>query len=103
MKLKKNIFIITHNVVLRCLIGTNVTVINSDFHSLNYLDRGNKKIISKDVVVKDDVFIGNDVTILKGVIVGCGAVIGCGSIVLNDVLPATIVAGNPAVKIRDVF
>ncbi len=87
----------------RCLIGTNVTVINSDFHSLNYLDRGNKKIISKDVVVKDDVFIGNDVTILKGVIVGCGAVIGCGSIVLNDVLPATIVAGNPAVKIRDVF
>jgi tetrahydrodipicolinate N-acetyltransferase len=43
------------------------------------------------------------VTILKGVIVGCGAVIGCGSIVLNDVLPATIVAGNPAVKIRDVF
>ena len=87
----------------RCLIGTNVTVMNSDFHSLSYLERGNKKIISRNIVVEDDVFIGNDVKILKGVIVGRGAVIGCGSIVLNDVLPATIVAGNPAVKIRDIF
>ena len=33
--------------------------------------------------------------------IGNGAVIGAGSVVTNDVEPYTIVAGNPARKIRD--
>lgn len=63
--------------------------------------------ISKDVffpqkrtVVGNDVWIGCNVVIKSGVKVGDGAVIGGGSVVVKDVEPYSIVAGNPAKEIR---
>lgn len=50
----------------------------------------------KPIVIEDDVWIGSRVTILPGVRVGKGAIIGAGSVVTKEVLPYTIVAGNPA-------
>ncbi|HIP33138.1 MAG TPA: CatB-related O-acetyltransferase [Bacteroidia bacterium] len=47
-----------------------------------------------------DVWIGQNVMIKQGVTIGTGAVVGMGSIVTKDVEPYTIVAGNPAKKIR---
>lgn len=44
--------------------------------------------------------IGSSVTILCGVTVGENAVIGAGSMVIRDVPPNTVVAGNPARIIR---
>lgn len=40
LKLKKNIFIITHNVVLRCLIGTKFNIKMKDWFkiNINYFD-----------------------------------------------------------------
>lgn len=55
------------------------------------------------IVVGDDVWIGAGAIILNGVTIGTGAVIGAGSVVTKDVAPYTIVAGNPARKIRDVI
>jgi acetyltransferase-like isoleucine patch superfamily enzyme len=57
--------------------------------------------ITKDIVIGDDVFIGAGAIILPGIQIGNGAVIGAGSIVTKNVLPYTIVAGNPAKKIKD--
>lgn len=54
----------------------------------------------KPVVIGDDVWIGGRVIILPGVKVGKGSVIGAGSIVTKDVEPYSIVAGNPAKKIK---
>ena len=44
--------------------------------------------------------IGSNATILCGVKIGEGAVVGAGSVVTKDVLPYTVVAGNPARVLR---
>lgn len=56
-----------------------------------------------DTVIGNDVWIGENATILPGVHVGDGAIIGMNSVVGSDVSPYTIVAGNPARKIRQRF
>lgn len=79
-----------------CLIGVGVSIFNSDFHPIRIADRHKVTQRSRDVRIGDNVFIGNDVTILKGVTIGDNAVIANGSVVREDVLPNTIVMGNPA-------
>lgn len=54
-------------------------------------------------IIGHDVWIGHGVKIKAGVRIGHGAVIGMGSIVTKDVEPYTIVAGNPATKIKKRF
>ncbi len=56
-----------------------------------------------DTVVGNDVWIGQNVTILPGVHIGDGAIIGANSVVSKDVLPYTIVGGNPIKLIRKRF
>jgi acetyltransferase-like isoleucine patch superfamily enzyme len=46
--------------------------------------------------------IGSGAVILCGVTIGEGALVGAGSVVTKDVPPHTIVAGNPARKLRRV-
>lgn len=61
-----------------------------------------------DLPVKGDILVGNDVwfgygsMIKNGVKIGDGAIIGAGAVVVKDVPPYAIVAGNPAkvVKMR---
>jgi acetyltransferase-like isoleucine patch superfamily enzyme len=48
------------------------------------------------VVVGSDVWIGQNVTIMEGVVVGHGAVLAAGAMVVKDVPPYAVVAGNPA-------
>jgi virginiamycin A acetyltransferase len=53
-----------------------------------------------NISIGHDVWIGFDATILPGVTVGHGAVIAAKSVVVSDVPPYAIVAGNPARVIR---
>jgi acetyltransferase-like isoleucine patch superfamily enzyme len=48
------------------------------------------------------VWIGANSIILKGVTIGDMAVIGAASVVVTDVPPLTVFAGNPAKQIREV-
>jgi len=58
----------------------------------------------RPLVIEDDVWIGHGATILPRCrFIGRGAVIGAGSVVTRDVEPYTVVAGNPARKLRDRF
>ena len=51
-------------------------------------------------LVKRGASIGSNATILCGVTIGEGSIIGAGSVVVHDVPPNTVVAGNPAHLIR---
>jgi acetyltransferase-like isoleucine patch superfamily enzyme len=51
-------------------------------------------------VVKQGASIGSGATLLPKVTVGENAIVGAGSVVTKDVLPNTIVAGNPAKILR---
>ena len=55
------------------------------------------------VVVGNDVWIGAGAVIMPGIKIGDGSIIGAGSIVTKDVESYSIVAGNPARKIRSRF
>ncbi|MFA9372819.1 MAG: CatB-related O-acetyltransferase [Poseidonibacter sp.] len=50
--------------------------------------------------VGHDVWIGQNCLIKQGVKIGNGAVIGMGSVVTKDVLPYSVVAGNPSKLIK---
>ena len=77
-----------------CAISHDVTIMDSDYHQIE----GEKN--TKPIVIADDVWIGTRCTVLKGVTIGEGAVIAAGSIVTKDVMPHTLVAGNPARVVR---
>lgn len=55
------------------------------------------------VVIGNDVWIASNVLLLGGVKIGDGAIVGAGSVVVKDVEPYSIVAGNPAKLIRKRF
>lgn len=97
----------------RVLISHCVTIMDNATHPMGVEDRHRqfKHIITTGhpagldlceapVVLEDDVLVGCMTVILRGVTVGRGAIVGAGSVVTKDVLPFTIVAGNPARAIR---
>lgn len=51
-------------------------------------------------MVGNDVWIGYNATIMPGVRIGDGAIIASNAVVTKDVLPYSIVGGNPAKLIR---
>lgn len=54
------------------------------------------------VKIEEDAWIGAASVIINGVTIGKGSVIGAGSVVVRDVPPHTVVAGNPAKVIRTI-
>ena len=83
-----------------CLIGANVLIADNDMHPLSAEARRRNQSVAKNdikpVSIGDDVWIGAGCHILKGVRIGNGSVIGAGSVVVRNVPPGCIAAGNPA-------
>lgn len=59
--------------------------------------------LSERLVVEDDVWIGFGSVVLSGATIGRGAIVAAGSVVIDDVPPYSIVAGNPAAVISHRF
>lgn len=53
-------------------------------------------VATKEIRICTKAWIGFGAIVLKGVTIGEGAVVGAGSVVTRDVLPYTVVGGNPA-------
>ena len=84
-----------------CLIGVNVEILDSDFHSLKFDDRGvPTSKWAQPVTVGNKVFLGSNVKILKGVSIGEGSVIANGSVVTKNIPDHVIAGGNPARVIK---
>lgn len=55
----------------------------------------------RPIVIEDDVWIGAGCIILPGRRIGTGSVVGAGSVVVSDVPPWSVVAGNPARVVKE--
>jgi acetyltransferase-like isoleucine patch superfamily enzyme len=85
----------------RALLGSEVTIYDSDFHDLRPERRRDGQPRMGAVELEEDVFVGDRVLILKGVRIGAHSVIGAGSVVTSSIPPGVIAAGNPARVIRE--
>jgi len=110
-------------------IGSNVWIgKNISLYGCNGIKIGNNVVIAKDVslisgnhkysskeikinnqemqlgkppiIIGNDVWIGEKAIILKSVNIGEGCVVGAGAVVTKDVPAFSVVAGNPAVIIK---
>jgi acetyltransferase-like isoleucine patch superfamily enzyme len=88
-----------------CLLAGGIWIADSNGHSTDPAARlaglPPRPEEVRPVTIGDNVWIGTHAMILPGVTVGEGSVIAAYSVVRNDVSPYSIVAGNPAVKVKD--
>lgn len=122
--IEENSYVGNNTIVINTKIGKYCSIsydciINPGNHPLNLLSTSPMFYTKKNILrqnfdevefeeyptieIGNDVLVGTRSIILGGVKIGDGAVIGAGSIVTKDVEPYTIVAGNPAKKIRGRF
>ena len=80
-----------------CWIGPNVVFTNAKYP----LAPGVKDSLAGPTIRKG-AKIGANVTLLPGVVIGENALVGAGSVVVRDVAPGAVVAGNPARVIRQI-
>lgn len=77
-------------------IGPNVTFTNDKFPRSKHYKKPAKTL------VKRKASIGANATILCGIKIGENAMVAAGAVVTKDVPPNTVVAGNPAMILREV-
>lgn len=82
------------------LIGTDVEIIDSDFHGLHPNERNTGVHQAEPINIGRNVFIGSNVCIIKGVSIGENSVIANGSVVTTSFPANVIIGGNPAKIIR---
>lgn len=97
------------------LIGNNVGLIGKYDHDYSCLGKSIKdspwigdsnyqfKGKGLKILIENDVWIGYGSIIVSGVHIGRGSIIAAGSVVLKDVPPYSIVAGNPAKVVKKRF
>ena len=98
-----------------CLMSWNVGIADSDFHPLDpaqrmqdalalapyYENRPARPVLrTAPVRIHDNVWVGMGAVILKGVEIGENSVVAAGAIVTKSVPPNVVVAGNPAVVVK---
>lgn len=98
------------------MLAHGVQIFDNDTHPLDPIERsrdyirilGNNPgprspIASAPIWIGERVWIGLNSIVMKGVRIGEGSVIAAGSVVVSDVPPYTIVAGDPAKAVRQLF
>jgi acetyltransferase-like isoleucine patch superfamily enzyme len=104
---------INHNVTLvigreitvgcDCRIASNVAIFDVNGHPADPEARragmppSSEEV--KPVRIGDNVWVGRNAIIHPGVTIGDGSIVSAGSVVVSDVPPLSVVAGNPARKI----
>lgn len=90
-----------------CLVGADVTIADTDFHSIlprnRRYERRKEKINHGKIKIGNNVFIGTKSVILKNLEIGDNSVIGAGSVVTKSIPANVIAAGNPAVVLKSLI
>ncbi|MFN4260376.1 MAG: acyltransferase [Gemmataceae bacterium] len=86
-----------------CRIASDVWLFDSSGHPADPVQRQAGSPPSADevrpITIEDNVWIGRRCIIYPGVTIGVNSIVSAGSVVMSDVPPNTVVAGNPARKI----
>jgi acetyltransferase-like isoleucine patch superfamily enzyme len=97
------------------LISWNVGIADSDFHPIDaaqrkidtyalapyYPNRPERpKLKTAPVIIEDGAWIGMNAVILKGVTIGENSIVAAGAVVSKSVPANVVVAGNPAVIVK---
>lgn len=77
------------------IIGNNVSLRQNTTIGAKRFDGA-----EKSPVIEDNVTIGPNVCIIGDITIGEGAIIGAGAVVVKDIPPHAVVAGNPARVIK---
>jgi len=89
-----------------CLIAARVFIADHDGHHSDWKKRRENVPVEKGdikpIIIEDDVWVGEGAFICKGVKIGQGAIIGARAVVTKDILPFTVVGGNPAKFIKNI-
>ena len=84
---------------LGVLIHPN-TQIGENCKILQGVSIGGKSAHKEVPIIGNNVLIGAHALVLGPIKIGDNAIIGAGAVVIHDVLPNTVVAGNPAKEIK---
>jgi carbonic anhydrase/acetyltransferase-like protein (isoleucine patch superfamily) len=83
-------------------IGHDVALLTADhWAGPSESESGPKDAVAAPIEIEDGVWIGSRVVVLAGARIGAGAVVAAGAVVTGHVPPDTLVAGIPAMIIRD--
>lgn len=96
--------IATDNIIIGSdtLLGELTTIVDSDFHEINPLQRRKSAGISSPVVIGNNVWIGSRVFIQKGVTIGDNSIITPMSVVTRNIPANCIAGGVPAKFIKNI-
>lgn len=84
-------------------IGNDILIgHNTVLATLNHDPDPDKRadLLPAPIRIEDKVWLGANVTVTQGVTIGEGAIVAAGAVVIEDVPPRTVVAGVPAVVIK---
>ena len=86
-------------------IGDGVLIMDSNFHSINWIERQNPELDkqnakSEEINIGNNVFIGARSIICKGVNIGDRSIVAAGSVVVRSIPANEIWGGNPAKFIK---
>ncbi len=89
------------------MIGADVMILDSDMHSLNYMNRRDFRTDASDakvlpITIGNDVFIGTRSIISKGTSIGDRSIVAAGSVVTKSIPADEIWGGNPAQLLKKI-
>jgi acetyltransferase-like isoleucine patch superfamily enzyme len=80
------------------MMAQGVYITDSDWHDV--YDRNMSIGQTEAVIIGSNVWIGDSAIICKGVTIGDNSIIGAGAVVVKNIPPDVIAAGNPAIVVK---